>query len=153
MGKRPLGLLIVICYKTFTATLFALSSISIFLALKNYEGLQNFSEALVLAGKQGIVAFLIEKLSGLSSRTLMFSGVALAIYSFISACEAIGLWFQAEWAKWLVIGIVGISIFPEIYELIQGVSLLKLLVLALNLGIFAYLISDFLRTRGPRRKV
>jgi uncharacterized membrane protein (DUF2068 family) len=150
MRNRPPALLLIICYKAFTATLFALSALAIFLTLKNYEGLQDFSESLVLAGKRGVVAFLVEKVVGLSPKTLTFSGFASVIYSFVSALEAVGLWFQKAWAKWLVIGIVGISIPPEIYELVLGISLIKLFVFILNLGIFGYLIADFLKTRGSK---
>jgi uncharacterized membrane protein (DUF2068 family) len=153
MSYRSPALLLIICYKAFTATLFALSALSIFLTLKNYEGLQEFSETLVLAGKRGVVAFLVEKVAGLSPKNLAFSGFASVIYSFVSALEAVGLWFQKAWAKWLVIGIVGISIPPEIYELVLGISSIKLFVFILNLGIFGYLIADFLKTRGSKERL
>jgi uncharacterized membrane protein (DUF2068 family) len=35
----------------------------------------------------------------------------------IQEMEAIGLWYERFWAQWLIIGTVGISIPPELFEL------------------------------------
>jgi uncharacterized membrane protein (DUF2068 family) len=40
----------------------------------------------------------------------------------------VGLWYEKTWAKILVIGLVGISIPPEIFELLQGFTTIKLVV-------------------------
>ena len=150
MSKRPQGLILIICYKAFTASLFTISAISIFLTLKNYEGLHEFSNNLVLEGKHGIVTFTLQKVLGVNPKTLEFSGFATAAYAFVSLIEAVGLWFQKGWAKWLVIGIVGISIPPEIYELSKGISWIKFIVFILNIVIFGYLLSDFLKGRKAK---
>ena len=149
-SKRPQGLILIICYKAFTASLFTFSAISIFLTLKHYEGLQGFSNNLVLEGKHGIVTFTLQKILGVNPKTLEFSGFATAAYAVVSSIEAAGLWFQKGWAKWLVIGIVGISIPPEIYELIKGISWIKFLVFVLNIIIFVYLLSNFLKDRKSK---
>ncbi len=147
MSKRPQGLILIICYKAFSASLFTISAISIFLTLKHYEGLHDFANNLALEGKKGVVAFILNKILGIGPQTLQFGGFAALGYAFFSVIEAVGLWFQKAWAKWLVISIVGISIPPEIYELIQGVSWIKILVFALNIVIFLYLLNDFLQER------
>jgi uncharacterized membrane protein (DUF2068 family) len=110
MSKRPSGLIAIVAYKTFTATIFAIASGSIFLAIKNHEGLLEFAESLVLAGKKGIVAWVLEKVLNINARTLLFASLATAFYAAISAIEAVGLWFEKEWARWLVVGVVAISI-------------------------------------------
>ena len=56
MSKRPPGLLVDIVYKAFTAAGFGVTSIAILLTLKNYQGLEQFSESLFLVGKQGVIA-------------------------------------------------------------------------------------------------
>ena len=143
MSKRPSGLIAIVAYKTFTATIFAIASGSIFLAIGNHEGLQEFAESLVLAGKKGIVAWLLEKVLNVSARTLLFASLATAFYAVISAIEAVGLWFEREWARWLVVGVVAISIPFEIFEIAKGVSPAKLIVFVLNMVIFIYLIREF----------
>ena len=142
MSKRSKGLVLIICYKSFTAALFLITAVSIFLSLKNYEGLQDFSDSLALEGKKGIISAVLTKFLGTSTKTIKLSGLAAVIYSLISALEAVGLWFQKKWAEWLVIAIVSISIPPEIFELTKGFSWIKLLIFALNLLILAYLLKE-----------
>ncbi|MEA5594075.1 DUF2127 domain-containing protein [Rivularia sp. UHCC 0363] len=62
-----------------------------------------------------------------------------AIYAFVTAIEAIGLWYEKSCAKLLVLALVGISIPPEIFELIKKFSFLKLIVFFINLTILWYL--------------
>ncbi|AFY75211.1 putative membrane protein (DUF2127) [Synechococcus sp. PCC 7502] len=143
LGKRPKALIAIVSYKSFTATLFATASLGIFLAAKNYEGLENLADSLALSGKRGIIAWVLEKILNFEPRNLKFSAIALAVYSGVTAIEAVGLWYEKAWARWLVVGVVGISIPPEIFELWHGVSILKLVVFILNLGILWYLIREF----------
>jgi uncharacterized membrane protein (DUF2068 family) len=143
MPKRPSGLIAIVAYKTFTATIFAITSVSILFTINNHEGLQEFAESLALEGKKGIVAWLLEKLLNINARTLLFASLATAVYTAISAIEAVGLWFEKEWARWLVIGVVTISIPFEIFEIIKGISPVKLIVFILNIAIFIYLIREF----------
>lgn len=143
MSQRTPGLIAIICYKFFTAILFLLSALSIFLTLKHRQELQQFADSLELASKQGIIAWGVNKILNLNPRTLQFGGVVTAVYAVVTIIEAIGLWLKKAWARWLVIGVVGISIPPEIYELIKGFSLLKLLAFIVNIGIFIYLLREF----------
>lgn len=143
MSKRPPGLLVVIVYKAFTAALFAVTAIAILLTLKNYQELGQFSESLFLAGKQGIIAWLVQTLLNTSPKTLHFGGIVAAVYAGLTCIETIGLWYQKSWARWLVIGIVAISIPPEIFELSKGFSPLKLIAFLLNLAILIYLLLKF----------
>jgi uncharacterized membrane protein (DUF2068 family) len=143
MSKRPPGLLVVIVYKAFTAALFAVTSIAILLTLKNYEGLQQLSESLFLAGKQGVIAWIVQTLLNINPKTLHFGGIVAAVYAGVTCIETIGLWYQKNWARWLVIGVVAISIPPEIFELSEGFSPLKLIAFLLNLAILIYLLLKF----------
>lgn len=143
MRHRPLALLAIIFYKVFVATLFAITSIAIILVLKNHEQLQQFADAFVLAGKQGVIAWTVEKILRIQPNTLRFSAALTAGYAAVTAIEAVGLWLEKAWAKWLVIGLVAVSIFPELYELMQGFSILKLLVLLINLAVLIYLLLQF----------
>jgi uncharacterized membrane protein (DUF2068 family) len=143
MRQRPLALLAIIFYKVFVATLFAITSIAIILVLKNHEQLQQFADAFVLAGKQGVIAWTVEKILRIQPHTLRFSAALTAGYAAVTALEAVGLWLEKAWAKWLVVGIVAVSIIPELYELIQGFSILKLLVLFINLAVLIYLLLQF----------
>lgn len=143
MKKRPFGLVAIVCYKSFVAALLMVTSVAIFLALKNYQNLEDFSDNYVLEGKQQIIDWVVEKILDSNPKTLAFSSMASAIYAIVTAIEAVGLWYEKRWAHVLVLGLVGISIPPEIYELIRGISLVKLIVFFVNVGVFWYLLRNF----------
>ncbi len=143
MKKRPFGLVAIVCYKSFVAALLMVTSVAIFLALKNYQNLEDFSDNYVLEGKQQIIDWVVEKILDANPKTLAFSSIASAIYAIVTAIEAVGLWYEKRWAHVLVLGLVGISIPPEIYELIRGISLVKLIVFFVNIGVFWYLLRNF----------
>ncbi|MEH1823525.1 MAG: DUF2127 domain-containing protein [Nostoc sp.] len=143
MEKRPLGLVAIVLYKSFAALLLMVTSIALLLTLKNYQTLEAFSDDYVLESKSIIIDWLLRKVINLDPRTLAFSGIGTGIYAIVTAIEAVGLWYEKRWAHVLVLVLVGISIPPEIYELIRGISLIKVVVFVLNLAVFGYLLRNF----------
>ncbi len=143
----PIGLAAIVFYKAFSASLLAMTSVALLLALKNREGLEYFSNEYVLRGKIEIIKWLLEKFVNLNPRTIEFSGIAAGVYAAVSAIEAIGLWYQKTWAMLLVVGLVGISIPAEIYELIRGASPVKISVFLVNVVVFGYLLHHWLKSR------
>ncbi len=143
MKKRSFGLIAIVSYKTFVASLLMVTSIALFLALKNYTYLEDFSDNYVLEGKAQIIDWLVEKILNLDPKKLVFSGVATGIYAVVTAIEAVGLWYEKRWAHILVLVLVGISIPPEIYELIRGLSVIKVVVFIVNIAVFWYLFRNF----------
>ncbi|MEI2581932.1 DUF2127 domain-containing protein [Scytonema sp. PRP1] len=142
-NKRPPGLIAIIIYKAFVALLLGITSVVLLLALKNYDNLIEFSESYVLEGKLAIIEWVIEKIINVKRQTLQLSGIAAGIYAVVTAIEGLGLWYQKTWAKLLVLGLVGISIPPEIFELIKGTTILKLVVFIVNVAVFWYLLRHF----------
>ena len=126
------------------------TAIALLLAMKNYEGLQDFSSNYELEGKTGIIDWVLDKILNLNPRTLQFSGIGAAAYAIVTAIEAIGLWFEKRWAHVLVLGLVGISIPPEVYELTKGFSVLKFVVFILNGAVFWYLVRTFPKHKEPK---
>jgi uncharacterized membrane protein (DUF2068 family) len=142
-NKRPPGLIAIIIYKAFVALLLGITSVVLLLALKNYDNLIEFSESYVLEGKLAIIEWALEKIINVKRQTLQLSGIAAGIYAVVTAIEGLGLWYQKTWAKLLVLGLVGISIPPEIFELIKGTTILKLVVFIVNVAVFWYLLRHF----------
>jgi uncharacterized membrane protein (DUF2068 family) len=143
MSKRPPMLVLIVVYKGFVALLTAATAIALLLALRNYQELSAWLDDYTLQGKQGLIGWLLERLSTLKPNTLKFSGLVAAVYSAVTLLEAVGLWYEQTWARWLVVGLVSISIPPEIYELIQGVSAVKILAFVINLAVLWYLLREF----------
>ena len=147
LKKRPLGLVAIVLYKSFTALLLMVTSIALLLTLKNYQTLEIFSKDYVLEGKSIIIDWLLKKVINLNPRTLAFSGIGTGIYAIVTTIEAVGLWYEKRWAHVLVLVLVGISIPPEIYELIRGISPIKIVIFLLNLAVFWYLLRNFPKHR------
>jgi len=143
LKKRPFGLIAIVFYKSFVASLLMVTAIALLLAMKNYDGLQDFADNYELEGKVGIIEWVLGKILNFDSRTLQFSGIGAMVYSIVTAIEAIGLWHQKRWAHILVLVLVGISIPPEIYELAEGFSSLKAIVFVVNVAVFWYLVRTF----------
>ena len=138
--QRPPGLIAIVLYKSFVAALLTVTSIALLLALKNHQALEDFSESYLLESKIKIVEFLLDKVLSIKPKTLLFSGLAAGLYAALTAVEAVGLWYEKGWATILVLVLVGISRPPEIYELFQGVTVLKLVVFVANVAMLWYLL-------------
>lgn len=142
-NKHPPALVAIIVYKTFVTSLLTITAIALLLTLKNHQNLEVFSESYELEAKHQIINWFLDKLIKLNPNTLQFSGIASGVYAVITAIEVIGLWYEKAWARFLVLGLVGLSIPLEIFELIQGITLLKLLIFLVNIAIFWYLLRYF----------
>jgi uncharacterized membrane protein (DUF2068 family) len=147
MRKRPPALLAIVGYKSVSAILFILTAIALLFTARHYGALQTWADDLTLANRHGIVAFGVQNIAQVQPRTLQFSSAIAVIYSGLSIAEAVGLWLEKAWGRWLVLIIIGISIPPEIYELHKGFSVIKLTVFLLNIGIFFYLMKRFPKSK------
>ncbi len=148
LKKRPFGLLAIVVYKSFVASLLGVTSVALLLTMRNYKSLAAFSESYTIEGKTQLIDWLLDKILNLDPRTLKFSGIGAGVYGLLTAIEAVGLWYERRWAHILVLVLVGISIPPEIYELMHGITPIKVIVFIVNIVVFWYLISHF-----PKHKV
>ncbi|MEG4072419.1 DUF2127 domain-containing protein [Microcoleus sp. Pol14C2] len=137
------ALIAIVFYKTFVASLLTVTSIALLFALKNHQALEEFSQSYLLESKLKIIEFILDKLLILNPKNLLISGLIAALYAVLTAVEAVGLWYEKDWATILVLVLVSISIPPEIYELVHGVTVLKLAVFITNVGILWYLLHHW----------
>lgn len=68
----------------------------------------------------------------------MIAGAAM-LYATVRLVEAYGLWRERRWAEWFALVAGGIYVPIEIYELIRHASVMKFIILSLNLAIVAYM--------------
>ena len=137
------ALIAIVFYKTFVASLLTVTSIALLFALKNHQVLEEFSQSYLLESKLKIIEFILDKLLIVNPKNLLISGLIAALYAVLTAVEAVGLWYEKDWATILVVVLVSISIPPEIYELVHGVTVLKLAVFITNVGILWYLLHHW----------
>jgi uncharacterized membrane protein (DUF2068 family) len=89
-------------------------------------------------GHNGILSAL-NRLFAVSPGDLRLIGFALVAYCGLLAAETVGLWMDRRWAEYLTFVETSVLVPYEIYELAHGVSVLKVLTLAINLTIVVYL--------------
>jgi uncharacterized membrane protein (DUF2068 family) len=90
---------------------------------------------------------LVGKVAGVSSRQLATIGFGSFVYAALFAVEGIGLLMKKRWAEYLTICIT-ISFIPlEIYEIIHHENTPKIVTLALNVIVGAYLLVRVRRER------
>jgi uncharacterized membrane protein (DUF2068 family) len=143
LKKRPIGLIAIVCYKSFVAALVMVTSIAILLTWKNYQYLEAYSDNYILEGNHKIIEWVVEKVLNSGRSTLIISGIGAGIYAIVTAIEAIGLWYEQRWAHILVVGLVAFSVPPELYELFKGITPLKLVLFLVNIAVLWYLIRNF----------
>jgi uncharacterized membrane protein (DUF2068 family) len=81
----------------------------------------------------------------------LLAGFAL-VYVGVRWIEAYGLWFEKRWAEWLAVASGAIYVPAELYEIFQGVTLIKVLLLSVNVCIVAYLIYVLWRSTRSRNE-
>jgi len=69
------------------------------------------------------------------------------IYAMVRFAEAYGLWFHRQWAEWFGFLTGGMYIPVEIYEILLGVTWIKLTILILNLAIVVFLGKSLYQSR------
>jgi uncharacterized membrane protein (DUF2068 family) len=82
----------------------------------------------------------IEKVLHAKSSTLTIIGIALILYAALQVAEGIGLWSLKRWGEY--VAVVGTTAFIplEVYELVDGVSWLKIVILLINIAAVVYLV-------------
>jgi uncharacterized membrane protein (DUF2068 family) len=82
--------------------------------------------------------------------TRLWAAARLAfVYSALRFAEGYGLWKQRTWAEWIAF-LSGTLLLPlEIRELMRGITLLRSVVFAVNIGVVVYM---FFLLRAGRRE-
>jgi hypothetical protein len=62
-----------------------------------------------------------------------------------------GLWLRRRWAEYLTVIVTGSFIPLEIYEIVEHFTVLRVVVLAVNVAIVIYLVLDLRRERHQPR--
>ena len=95
-----------------------------------------------------LVDHLIEKVAGVSPRTLRRLGLGTLIYAAVFGTEGVGLLLAKPWAEYMTVGVT-ISFLPiEVYELVHRPSIAKMLVTLINVAVVVYLLLEIRRRRA-----
>ena len=83
---------------------------------------------------------LIAKVASTSPQTLAALGVGALMYGALFAIEGVGLVRRRLWAEYMTTVITTSFIPIEVYEMIESSSLLKAVVILLNVAVIVYLL-------------
>ncbi len=82
----------------------------------------------------------VNRLFSLQTSSLYLAAAVATAYAVLEAVEMVGLWRARRWAEYLTFLATVLLLPLEIYELSQSLSPLKMVTLAINLAIAAYLL-------------
>jgi uncharacterized membrane protein (DUF2068 family) len=91
----------------------------------------------------------LDAIASLNSTKLWLLAGGAGVYAAIRLTEAYGLWHERTWAEW--VGAVSGAIYLpfEVYELTRGISVVKVSLLVLNLGIVGFLTRTLYQEKHP----
>jgi len=102
--------------------------------------LEHWIEALRLDPGERFVDAALAKASNVSAAQIKKVGAGSFIYAALFLTEGTGLWLRKLWGEWLTV-IITASLVPiEIYEIHRRPGLVKVVVLAVNVGVVVYLV-------------
>ncbi len=94
-----------------------------------------------------LVHGLIAMFGVMDVKTLEELGVGTLVYGSLTLTEGIGLWLAMRWAVYLAIVANSLFIPVELYTLSQRFTVMKLVVLAINVAIVWYLVKHLASER------
>jgi uncharacterized membrane protein (DUF2068 family) len=106
----------------------------------------DFARDLGLNPNSNGVQRIIHRLHAISSHRYAVFGIIALAYGILEAVEGYGLWRRRRWAEYLTVAATSLLFIPEIWEIADKPTPLKIGALLLNIAIVAYLIFR-LRTR------
>ena len=69
------------------------------------------------------------------------------LYAGLFLVEGTGLWLERRWGEWATVVITGMLIPVEMYEVLRHVTVVKVLVLVVNVAVVAYMIYRIRTTK------
>ena len=78
--------------------------------------------------------------------------VGVLAYGVLELVEAVGLWMMKRWGEYVAVVGTGIFIPLEIYEIVETVTWLRIVALALNVFAVVYILWTKTAVRDPRRQ-
>jgi uncharacterized membrane protein (DUF2068 family) len=90
-------------------------------------------------GNRHIEMFLA-RVSNLSPAQVKKLGLVGLFYAGLFLVEGTGLWLQRRWGEWVTVVITGLLVPVEVYEIFRHPTVVKILVLLVNIAVVAYLV-------------
>ncbi len=151
--ESPRGLLLIGVMKLLKAVGLLLLGVGVLSLLHRdaEETVRHWVEFLRVDSHGRLVDRLLEKVAGISPRTLRRLGVGTLLYAAVFGTEGVGLLFAKPWAEYMTTGVT-VSFLPiEAYEFFEHPSVVKALVALINVAVVIYLVLEIRRRRSQAR--
>jgi uncharacterized membrane protein (DUF2068 family) len=116
------------------------------------ETLQHYASVLHLDPENRVVHEVIYRAAGIDRAHLRALGAGTFFYAVLEGFEGVGLLLRRRWAEYLTVVATGLLLPLEIYEIARKPTGIRILVLAANLAILAYLIDRLRRDHRARTR-
>jgi uncharacterized membrane protein (DUF2068 family) len=93
----------------------------------------------------------LRKAANISPQRLKDVGLGSFLYAALFLTEGTGLWLLKRWAEWFTVGITGSLIPVEIYEIDRHPSVIKVVILIINVAVVVYLVMRIRRDNSETR--
>ena len=104
------------------------------------KSVANFARDLGLNPNSNGIEKIIHKLHAISSDRYAVYGIIALAYGALEAVEGYGLWRRGRWGEYLTVLATSLLFVPEIWEIANKASPLKVGALLVNIAVVAYLI-------------
>ena len=142
MTRKHTGFLkFIIAYKTLLGAVEVALSISLFKFIGRNLGLEftRLAISLNLDIENRVISALIKQAGMIGNGMALSITLAVFVIGALNIIEAWGLHRRQRWAEWLTVVATALLIPFEAYEVYRKITVFKLLILALNIGIVYYL--------------
>lgn len=141
------GLLLIAVFKLFKSlSLLALGIGALNLMHKDVaDQLERWIELFRVDPDNHYIHWALEKLSILDARKLKELSVGTFFYSALYLTEGTGLALRKRWAEYFTVVSTSLFIPLEVYELVKRLTLVKGILVLVNIGIVAYLVMELRR--------
>jgi uncharacterized membrane protein (DUF2068 family) len=136
-------------FKLLKAAMLIITGIGILKLMHNdvASTLQHWVARLGLDPGRRFVSEAIERATALPHERIRDLGIVSFIYAGLFITEGVGLWMLKRWAEWFTVIITSSLVPVEAYEIVQRTTLIRIVVLLINIAVVVYLLRRIVKDR------
>ncbi len=115
------------------------------------ETIRHWAEFLRVDTHARLVDHVLEKVGGISPRTMRRLGIGTLLYAAVFGTEGVGLLLAKPWAEYMTTGVTTSFLPLEVYEFCVHPSVVKAIVILINVAVVIYLLLEIRRRRASLR--
>jgi len=155
--RRSSVLVLIGVFKLLKAALLILVGVGALRLLDRHRDVQaviiDWLHTLHLGQHRRFAEILLARAGAVSPRRLKLFALLMLVYAALFTTEGVGLILARRWAEYLTIVTTSLLLPLEFYELARHLSVVRVLVLALNITVVIYLIWRVQRDRATGRRI